>query len=58
MSLTKCCVLLPDIDECESNPCVHGKCQNGDNNYKCICEPGYTGIHCEIGKSQLIVYCG
>ena len=46
--VTHVCVLA-DIDECESNPCIHGKCINGDNHYKCECNPGYTGVHCEVG---------
>ncbi|XP_075278435.1 protein crumbs homolog 1 isoform X1 [Opisthocomus hoazin] len=36
-----------NIDECSSNPCVHGNCTDGITSYKCSCEPGYTGLNCE-----------
>lgn len=37
-----------DIDECASNPCLHGSCEDGIAQYKCICKPGYEGINCEL----------
>lgn len=46
---------LTDIDECASNPCVHGDCNDHVNRYECICHEGYTGINCEIGKLGLDV---
>nr|XP_047923095.1 protein crumbs homolog 1 isoform X4 [Anser cygnoides] len=36
-----------NIDECFSNPCVHGNCTDRIASYECICEPGYTGLNCE-----------
>jgi len=36
-----------DIDECESNPCVNGDCENEINAYVCHCSPGWTGVNCE-----------
>lgn len=30
-------------NDCASNPCKHGECQDGINEYKCVCSPGYTG---------------
>lgn len=38
------------IDECASSPCIHGNCSNEYLHYMCTCEPGYTGVNCEIGK--------
>ena len=37
-----------DIDECASQPCVHGDCEDQVNGYLCECLEGYTGVHCEI----------
>ncbi|NWT39850.1 CRUM1 protein, partial [Chroicocephalus maculipennis] len=36
-----------NIDECFSNPCIHGNCTDGISSYECSCEPGYTGVNCE-----------
>ncbi|KGL84172.1 Protein crumbs 1, partial [Tinamus guttatus] len=36
-----------NIDECFSNPCVHGNCTDRITSYECSCEPGYTGVNCE-----------
>lgn len=36
-----------DTDECLSNPCIHGKCTNELNRYKCYCDDAYTGTNCE-----------
>ena len=35
------------LDECANNPCVNGKCEDGDNSYTCTCDPGFTGPHCD-----------
>jgi len=37
-----------EIDECESDPCVHGECKSSPGSYTCICDPGYTGTYCQI----------
>ncbi|KAJ7332389.1 hypothetical protein JRQ81_014569 [Phrynocephalus forsythii] len=36
-----------NIDDCASNPCVHGNCSDGIASYNCVCDPGYTGARCE-----------
>jgi len=42
-----------DVDECQPNPCVHGKCTDGVNSYACQCTPGYRGDNCE-GKDHCV----
>uniref|UniRef100_A0A8C9IWM4 Protein crumbs homolog 1 n=1 Tax=Piliocolobus tephrosceles TaxID=591936 RepID=A0A8C9IWM4_9PRIM len=37
-----------NIDECFSNPCIHGNCSDRVAAYRCTCEPGYTGVNCEV----------
>uniref|UniRef100_A0A2K5F2U3 Protein crumbs homolog 1 n=1 Tax=Aotus nancymaae TaxID=37293 RepID=A0A2K5F2U3_AOTNA len=37
-----------NIDECFSNPCIHGNCSDRVAAYHCRCEPGYTGVNCEV----------
>ncbi|XP_078670920.1 neurocan core protein-like isoform X3 [Branchiostoma floridae x Branchiostoma belcheri] len=36
-----------DIDECNRNPCQHGRCVNQDGGYKCTCSPGWSGQNCQ-----------
>ena len=46
------CVLYHDsifptaIDECLSNPCQHGTCENKLGSFHCECEAGYRGETC------------
>ncbi|KAG8515117.1 Protein crumbs-1 [Galemys pyrenaicus] len=37
-----------NIDEWSSNPCVHGNCSGGLAAYHCTCEPGDSGVNCEV----------
>lgn len=40
-----------EIDECLSQPCLNGgRCKDRVAEFLCLCEPGYTGHHCESGK--------
>jgi len=41
-----------DIDECASNPCVHGDCTDLVNAYSCSCLPGWTGTNCDTETPQ------
>lgn len=36
-----------NIDDCQFDPCVHGTCTDGLNEYQCSCEAGYTGKNCD-----------
>ena len=43
-----------EIDECRSQPCLNGgRCKDHVAEFLCLCEPGYTGHHCESGKSRV-----
>ena len=42
--------IIPDIDECEPNPCIHGACDDEINDYSCTCDDGYEGPNCGDGK--------
>ena len=40
-----------DIDDCAINPCQNGaNCEDGINEYRCECEPGWQGTNCEQSK--------
>ncbi|XP_061861642.1 sushi, nidogen and EGF-like domain-containing protein 1 isoform X3 [Colius striatus] len=37
-----------EIDECRSQPCLNGgQCKDHVAQFLCLCEPGFTGRHCE-----------
>merc|ERR1712212_266393 len=39
-----------DINKCDPNPCVHGKCTDlpdGLGDYTCNCEQGWEGLNCD-----------
>ncbi len=36
-----------ELDECLSNPCVHGTCADMVGRYNCSCRSGYRGERCE-----------
>ena len=45
-------IFVLDINECDSNPCVNGECQDGNNRYSCQCNDGWTGDNCDISESE------
>ena len=44
-------ICVQDIDECQSDPCVHGECIDQINGYVCKCKDGWTGTNCETGMN-------
>ena len=43
--------ILPDYDECSSNPCLNGGvCNNLASRYKCNCPAGWEGGRCDRGR--------
>ena len=49
--------MIPDINECSSNPCQNGgECMDAVNMYTCNCADGYEGTHCETGKIEPKTY--
>ncbi|XP_070176519.1 sushi, nidogen and EGF-like domain-containing protein 1 [Littorina saxatilis] len=41
-----------DVDDCASSHCQNGgSCVDQINTYTCNCQAGYTGTHCETGKT-------
>ena len=44
-------------DECVSSPCQHeGTCIDGFGMFTCKCTPGFTGVHCERGETEIYLH--
>lgn len=41
--------IVPNACERTIPPCGNGSCINAGTDFICLCEPGYTGVNCEIG---------
>lgn len=35
-------------DNCIGVVCDHGSCVDGLDNFTCQCQPGYTGLYCDV----------
>ena len=50
---------IADIDDCAltENPCGdHGACIDGDNDFSCQCEGGFSGEDCSVSKCHYEIY--
>lgn len=41
-----------DVNECDPDPCHYGSCKDGVATFTCLCQPGYTGHHCETNINE------
>ena len=54
LSLLLLFTLYIETLECTSAPCLNeGTCFEGTNSYFCFCQPGFTGVNCEICECQI-----
>lgn len=50
------CVCFPDVNECESAPCLNGGvCTDLEANYTCVCSGEFSGLNCQ--HSECLVSC-
>ena len=44
-----------EIDECRSRPCQNGGiCTDRVAEYRCHCQPGYSGKQCEVSEGTAV----
>lgn len=56
-------VMSSDVDECQFNPCINGRCDNTPGSYKCLCRLGYrlsgnkcTGKHADPEREATAMF--
>ena len=46
---------IPEINECESEPCVNGTCVDGVGAFTCECDFRFTGEICDTGTLSFFI---
>ncbi|XP_064304639.1 protein eyes shut homolog [Phalacrocorax carbo] len=44
-----------NVNECSSNPCLHGYCYDIVDGFYCLCNPGYAGLKCDQDIDDCII---
>ncbi|KAK2544843.1 hypothetical protein Q9966_001651 [Columba livia] len=44
-----------NVNECSSNPCLHGYCYDIVDGFYCLCNPGYAGLTCDQDIDDCII---
>jgi len=52
----KSVICVSEVDDCQSNPCVHGICVDALYTFKCQCESGFTGATCDVNIDDCDVH--
>jgi hypothetical protein len=45
-----------DVDECASEPCIHGICIDEISGYRCSCERDWEGSNCDVASAFAYYY--
>ncbi len=41
-----------NVDDCVWSSCIHSRCVDLIQNYRCDCDPGYTGDNCSVRSRE------
>ena len=49
-------IIVIEAGGCLSSPCMNaGNCTHAGDGYTCNCTQGYSGVHCQTGKVEVMV---
>ena len=54
--VTICITNSTDTDDCITNPCVNGVCEDQVNGYLCVCDAGYNNTDCDNDIDVLMMW--